>query len=136
MSIDPTFCPSPAMAITIWLLWLCGVLAGGGLTFLSIRVYNQVHSSRDHKRQMEEEIAMAQRRQQEEAARIQLKQQEEALDEFMDEQIDCAECHPMFHLPFLEPRLCQKHSQLAQKKATSQQHPLVCHSFTVEAEVL
>ncbi len=104
---------------------------------LSVRVCDQVQSSKDRKRQMEEATAMALRRQREEAALIQRKQEEEVLDELMDEHIDCAECHPWIHLPPLrEPRLCREHSQLAQKKETSQQHPLVCHSFTVEAEVL
>ena len=96
MSIDPTSCPSPAMA-TILLLWLCGVLAGGGLTVLSVRVCDQVQSSKDRKRQMEEATAMALRRQREEATLIQRKQEEEVLDELMDEHTDCAECHPWIH---------------------------------------
>jgi hypothetical protein len=136
MSINPITCGSQAMSSMQLLFWFCGVLVGVGFTLLSLRISDQIQRSMRSKRMREEEEAILQQREQEEAALIQLKQEEEAFDEFMDEQIDCAECHPMFHLSFLEPRLCQKHSQLAQKKATSQQHPIVCHSFTIEAEVL
>jgi hypothetical protein len=136
MSIDPTSCLSPAMSSVLWLFWFCNILLGAGFTLLSVRVRDQIQKSIQRKRVMEEATAMALRRQREEAALIQRKQEKEALDELMDEHIDCAECHPWIYLPLREPRLCREHSQLAQKKGNSQQHLIVCHSFTVEAEVL
>lgn len=131
MSINPIACGSPVMSSTQMLFWFCGVLVGIGLTLLSLRISNHLQRSMRSKRMQAEAAALIQQREQEEAALLQLKQEEGALDEFMDEQIDCIACHPLFHLPFLEPRLCRKHSQLAQKKVTSQLQPIVCHSLMI-----
>ena len=97
MSIDPTFCPSPAMAITIWLLWLCGVLAGGGLTVLECTgiqsgAEQQGPQAPDGRSDSDGTTKAAGRGRTHPTE----SKQEEALDELMDEQIDCAECHPMY----------------------------------------